>query len=164
MKKFLKEYYSSILVVVVILAVKLFVVDTAKVDGMSMYPTLTDKDKLVIDKYSAITKDYNYGDIIIFHPYTGNNVLYVKRIIGLPNDKITINDGKVFVNDKELSEKYLPSDIETYSDITSFTVPDNEVFVLGDNRPNSYDSRYLGSIPIDRIKAKMLCDINNIFR
>ena len=164
MKKFLKEYYSSILIVVVILAVKLFVVDTAKVDGMSMYPTLTDKDKLVIDKYSAITKDYNYGDIVIFHPYANDNVLYVKRIIGLPNDKITINDGKVFVNDKELSEKYLPSDIETYSDITSFTVPDNEVFVLGDNRPNSYDSRYLGSIPISRIKAKMLCDINNIFR
>ncbi|BAH06736.1 signal peptidase I [Clostridium kluyveri] len=164
MKKFLKEYYSSILIIVMILVVKLFVVDIVKVDGMSMYPTLTDKDRIVVDKYSAMTKDYNYGDIIIFHPYTDNNVLYIKRVIGLPNDKITINDGKVFVNNKELSEKYLPSDIQTYSDITSFTVPNNEVFVLGDNRNNSSDSRYFGSIPLNRIKAKMLCDINNIFR
>ena len=122
-----------------------------RVQGESMSPTLNNKDWLFVTK---IFNTYDYEDVIIFDSHNYNNSLYIKRIIGLPGDHIVIKDNKVYRNNKELQEYYLPEDIRTTGDINIY-VPENEYFVLGDNRGNSKDSRVMGTIPKEDIKAKL---------
>lgn len=149
----------------------LFIVPS-QVDGPSMLPNLHDKELLFANKtptwFNNNTKtlndldwDYKRGDIIIFDY---QNIVLVKRIIGLSGDKISINDGEVYLNGKMLIESYLPSDTKTYlpqfgaktmKEGEEITVPENYFFVLGDNRAQSKDSRYkdVGFIQRDKIKG-----------
>ena len=83
---------------------------------------------------------------------------YIKRVIGVPNDHIVIRDGKVFVNDEMIEEKYLQSGVVTDNErgyIVDLVVPENTVFVMGDNRPQSTDSRCFGCIPLKKIESKV---------
>lgn len=83
---------------------------------------------------------------------------YIKRVIGVPNDHIVIRDGKVFVNDEMIEEKYLQSGVVTDNErgyIVDLVVPENSVFVMGDNRPQSTDSRCFGCIPLEKIESKV---------
>lgn len=85
-------------------------------------------------------------------------ISYIKRIIGMPNDHIQIKDGKVYRNDQELSEDYLPEGMTTPANgpYTDLVVPDGYLYVLGDNRKGSKDSRMFGCIPIDKVESKVL--------
>lgn len=83
---------------------------------------------------------------------------YIKRVIALPGEHIEIKDGKVYINDTELNEDYLQPSVETQTYNYAYfnlTVPDNCVFVMGDNRPESTDSRAFGCIPLDKIESKV---------
>ena len=83
---------------------------------------------------------------------------YIKRVIGLPGEHILIEDGKVYINDNELEEKYLQSGVVTDNGkgyCTDLIVPENSVFVMGDNRPQSRDSRCFGCIPLEKIESKV---------
>ena len=85
---------------------------------------------------------------------------YIKRVIGLPGDKVQIKDGKVYINDQELEEDYLQDNVETNSldgNFIDIIVPEGCVFVMGDNRPNSVDSRRFGCIPLEKIESKVIC-------
>ena len=85
---------------------------------------------------------------------------YIKRVIGLPGDKVQIKDGKVYINDQELEECYLQDNVETNSldgNVIEIIVPEGCVFVMGDNRPNSVDSRRFGCIPLEKIESKVIC-------
>ena len=87
-----------------------------------------------------------------------NKMSYIKRVIGLPGDHVVIQDGKVYINDEELEESYLQSGIVTDNGkgyCTDVVVPENSVFVMGDNRPQSTDSRCFGCIPLEKIESKV---------
>ena len=114
------------------------------VRGDSMYSTLEDGDYLIINRMSYKFGEIKRGDIIVFesdlHQEDGTNKDLVKRVIGVAGDKVKIKDSKVYVNEKELNEPYIHNEI-TEGDIDT-VVPENSVFVLGDNREISLDSRY----------------------
>lgn len=88
-----------------------------------------------------------------------NKVSFIKRVIGLPGDHVKIENGKVYINDEELKEDYLPEGLETPTTEGAFidiVVPENCVFAMGDNRPNSVDCRRFGCIPLEKIESRVL--------
>lgn len=88
-----------------------------------------------------------------------NKMSYIKRVIGLPGDHVKIENGKVYINDNELQEDYLPEGLYTPTTEGAFLdviVPENCIYVMGDNRPNSTDSRRFGCVPLDRVESKVL--------
>lgn len=131
-----------------------FVGQKTHVIGKSMEPTLHDGDQLVIDKLSYRFGEIERFDIIVF-PYEPK-LYYIKRVIGLPGETISIEDGHVLVDGERVDDAFGFDIIEEYGNNLPITVPDNEYFVMGDNRNNSSDSRYtdVGTISEDEIIGK----------
>lgn len=130
-----------------------FVGQLAIVHGESMEPMLSDKDSLLV----VNANDYERFDIICFYPTEEKDVVYVKRIIGLPGETVYIDEyGVFYVNGKELDIPYLAEggEMEQYSVIAPVTLGQDEYFVLGDNIECSYDSRFIGAIPENQIIGK----------
>lgn len=130
----------------------LFLFQPHQVKGSSMFPTFHDGEYILTDKFTYRLREPKRGEVIIFRAPGHEEYDYIKRIIGLPGDTITIENGKVSVKNQLLIEEYLPSDF--YTSPGSFTragqavsVPDGQYFVMGDNRAHSSDSREWGLIP-----------------
>jgi signal peptidase I len=153
---------------VVALIVKTFLFQAFYIPSASMEPTLEKGDRVLVNKLSYDLHDVNRGDVIVFEldpEDVGPDGIkdLIKRVIGLPGDVIETRDGVVYINDRALEEPYLaegtitgdPDDGQNPS-IPRQTVPEGHVFVLGDNRSNSQDSRYAsrGPIPIDTIVGR----------
>lgn len=122
-----------------------------KISGQSMMPNFQDAEYLLTEKVTYYTRNPERGDVIVFTPPVSDTDEFIKRVIGLPGERVELKDGHVYINDKLLRESYLKDDVFTYggtflSDNVEYTVPDGEYFVMGDNRPNSSDSRYWGPI------------------
>lgn len=133
------------------LLIKKFLIFPVYIPSSSMEPTLNVGDRLLV------TRVYNpdhlkTGDIVVFDSDELGKTL-IKRLIGLPGDKIEINAGKVYVNGKEINQDYVKYPKESYAE---FVVPEGKYFFLGDNRANSYDSRYWKNpyIDADKIQGK----------
>lgn len=129
------------------------------VSGQSMYPTLENKDLLLVNKLAYKNEVPDRGDIIIFNTdlidmKTNKKKILVKRVIALPNEHLVIKENKVYINGKCIEEDYL-SGVYTEGDIDCI-VPIDHVFVMGDNRENSDDSRkeYIGTISVEDIVGK----------
>lgn len=123
----------------------------------SMIPTLEVNDRLMIDKLSYHWSNPERGDIVMFSPtekLKQQNLkdTFIKRLIGLPGEKVEIKAGRVYINDRLLPEKYIAEKL-TYH-WGPVTVPAHSYLVMGDNRDNSYDSRYWGFVPRDNIMGK----------
>ena len=127
-----------------------------QIDGTSMYPTFKSGEFVI-----SIKKDnYKRGDIVV---YKFNNAHIIKRIIALPNEKIEVRtDGRVYINDKALVENYIETKTNKGEQNYPLTINNNEYFVIGDNRLDSYDSRYLNVGPISKgiIQGKIIFSIN----
>ena len=146
-EKFKKELIEWIKVIATALVFAFIITQFIRptlVRGESMYPTLVENDYLIINRMSYKFGEPKRGDIIVFESDLqqddGTNKDLVKRVIGVSGDTIKIKDSKVYVNGKELNEPYIHDEI-TEGDIDT-VVPENSVFVLGDNREISLDSRY----------------------
>ena len=128
--------------IIVAKIISTYIVQETIVSGTSMMPTLENADKVLIDKVIYKADDLKRYDIIVFD-YNHSNV-YVKRIVGLPGEKVMIIEGEVYVNGKKLRDDPLLNDTMEYAGIAenSIQLGEDEYFVLGDNRNNSYDSRY----------------------
>ncbi|TDT51239.1 signal peptidase I [Fonticella tunisiensis] len=152
----LKEWSVSIVIAAVVaFSIKTFLFDIIEVSGTSMLPTLHDKDRVAIEKITLYTKDIKRGEIVILDPGTKGRGIYIKRVIGLPGETIEIKNGNVYINGEILHENYLRSG--TYTDIDmKVTIPEDSVFVMGDNRQVSEDSRIIGPIPIKNLKGHAL--------
>ncbi len=137
----------------------LFILTPHQVIGQSMHPTYKNKEYLLANKLVYNIKEPQRGDVIIFK-YSATRD-YIKRIIGLPGDTVSLRDGYLYVNGEKLNENtYLSSTVVTnkgsYLDEgETITVPENMYFVCGDNRPHSSDSREFGPISRSDIKAKV---------
>lgn len=148
---FWKDLFTlALLIVLVVLPLRAFVISPFIVDGDSMYPTFGNLDYLIIDEISYRFKEPARGDVVVFRYPLNPTVFYIKRIIGLPGETVSINRGIVSVKDttgivETLTEPYVEAEDATYS--KSVTLGNDEYFVMGDNRPNSSDSRVWGALP-----------------
>ena len=146
------------LVETVVLAVLLYIGINAisarvRVDGFSMRPTLDDGEFVLVNRMSYRLGAIERGDIIVFNYPANPDQELIKRVIGLSGDQVTINNGQVALNGYILSEPYI-ADAPQYNG--TWSVPDNYLFVLGDNRNNSSDSHAWGMLPIANIVGKAI--------
>ena len=146
MKEKIKEISPYVLIVVVIVVIRIFIATPVKVDGDSMYNTLNDNDLVLLSKLSSIDR----FDIIVLKE-NDNNATIIKRVIGMPGDKVKIRNNKIYINNKIIEDEYAYGETSDYDEIT---LGDDEYFVLGDNRLISKDSRYFGAIKKSDIKGK----------
>jgi signal peptidase I len=135
--------------VMVAVLLRTFVVQTFYIPSDSMVPTLQRNDRVVVNKLSYHMHAVHRGDIVVFTTPPGVNKSFkdlVKRVIGLPGETVSAQHGKVFVNGRELTEPYLPKDVTT-NDFGPVRVPPDSLWVMGDNRGDSEDSRVFHAIP-----------------
>ena len=131
-----------------------FIGQVTVVRGASMEPTLHNNERLIANKISYRFESPKRSEILIFKPPLEIKRNYIKRIIGIPGDKIEIIKGEIYLNDNKLEENYI--EYESYEDLSAVLVPDDSFFVLGDNRSNSSDSRYWGFVPRKNVVGKAL--------
>jgi signal peptidase I len=137
-----------IVVFVAVMIVNTFFISLFFVDGASMEPNLHNREAILWDKNSYhIATPQRFDVAAVNAPSDPTHKKYVKRVIGLPGDKIEIRNGRVYINDELLIEDYLPAELKTTDD-GLWTLGDDQYFVMGDNRPNSNDSRAFG--PVDK--------------
>jgi signal peptidase I len=152
---------TVILSIVLALGIRTFVAEARWIPSESMVPTLQKYDKLIVDKLSYHFSDPQRGEIVVFSPTENikkeNPSLkdaFIKRIIGLPGDKVEIKGERVYINSRPLQEKYIEAPPEyQYGPVT---VPPNSYLVLGDNRNNSYDSHFWGFVPRENIIGRAI--------
>jgi signal peptidase I len=126
----------------------IFLYQPVRVEGTSMLPMLEDQDRLFINKLAYRVGEIHRGDVVVFLYPHDHQKSYIKRVIALPGDDLRIEHGHVYVNGKELAEKYVPPRFEDDRSLAEMTVPEHEYFVMGDHRSISSDSRDFG--PVDR--------------
>ncbi len=153
--KFLEHAFKEIatfviLAVLIVLPIRLFLAQPFVVEGESMHPTFANGDYLIVDEISYRFNDPARGDVVVFR-YPGNpSIFYIKRIVGLPNESVSISRGEVTITTATgekitLDEPYVVAEDATYS--KTMHLGAEEYFVMGDNRPNSSDSRVWGALP-----------------
>ena len=152
--------WTYIITISIFLIVFTCVFSVNKVPSTSMEPTIEPKSFIINWRFPFLVGDPipNHGDIVVFRPGGQDRRLLVKRVIGLPGDQISFEGGYVFRNGEKLDEPYLQTEGVTYANTERFSVPDGCIFVMGDNRLHSRDSRYMENpfIPVKNILAKEL--------
>lgn len=152
-KSWFRELAESILpALVIVLVINVFLAQATRVEGQSMEPNLHTNERIIIEKLSYRFHDPQRGDIVVIRPPQRSSVPLIKRVIGLPGDWVEIQGGAVYVNGELLDEPYL--DQQTLGMMPATLVPEESVFVLGDNRRASNDSRSFGVVPYEDIIGK----------
>ena len=146
---FFKENLIFIIVIIAIILIRLFIVTPVRVSGTSMYPTLKNGDIMLLNK-TAKKKIKRYDVVVISKKFKGEEL--IKRVIGIPGDTVESKDGKIYVNDKAIDDKFAHGITNNFDKI-SLSKEKNEYFVLGDNREVSLDSRILGKVDGKYIKG-----------
>ena len=153
----IKDWIVSIVVAVALaMFIRTFIVELYVVDGPSMRPTLESEQRLVVNKFIYRFHPPEKGDVLVFQYPRDPSRDFIKRVIAVPGDTIEIREGRVLVNDQLLTENYILE--KTRSEYPKATVPEGHIFVMGDNRNNSEDSRFadVGFVPYDLIKGKAM--------
>ena len=169
-KQFMREILEDVALVVIFSLAINIISARVRVEGYSMLPTLDDGVYVLISRLAYTVGDYQRGDIIVFRPpmypdapfwqhllglpgFDDKYEDYIKRIIGLPGETVRIANGRVYINDVALIEPYIAAPPDYSSE---WTVPEGQLFVLGDNRNNSADSHAWGFLPQKNILGKAL--------
>ena len=157
---------TLVLTVLIFFGIQTFVAQPFKVQQTSMEATLLPEQYVLVDKLSPRWDTYTTGDIIVFNPpdswSQGSQVPFIKRVIGVAGDEIELREGLVYVNDVELSEPYLFADdagvpqetLPAPGGATRWLIPTGELFVMGDHRQNSADSRNFGPIEVEHVVGR----------
>jgi signal peptidase I len=127
----------------------------ARVDGLSMAPTLEDHDRLIVNKLVYELGDPRPGDIVMLYYPVNPEKMFVKRVIAKEGDTVRIVDGRVFVNDVPLHDDYVPAEFRSHDDWGPQVIQLGYYFVMGDHRNNSSDSRHWGPVPKRYIVGKV---------
>jgi len=144
---------SIIIAIILALLIRVFFLEVFVVEGRSMYPTLVEAERLMVNKVIYHFDKPQMGDIIVFEFEPGRD--FIKRVIGVEGDKIEIKYGRVFLNDRALNEPYLDQNM-VMQDYGPEVVPPGYLFVMGDYRPNSMDSRdpRVGFVSREHLKGR----------
>jgi signal peptidase I len=151
----IKDWVVSILIAVVLaFFIRYFIIELYMVEGPSMRPTLVNSERLVVNKFIYRFKAPERGDVLVFRYPRDTSRDFIKRVIAVPGDTIELKDGRVFLNGQLQNETYILE--RTRGSYPLSTVPEGHVFVMGDNRNNSEDSRFkdVGFVPYSLIKGK----------
>ena len=159
-KEIIEWIKSLVIAGIIAVIIHTFLFAIVIVDGPSMEPTLHSSERLILNKISYIISEPERGDIVVFHANEADD--YIKRIIGLPGETVEVKNDQLFINGEIVLEPYLDKDKE---DIHSsgglltvnfgpVEVQEEQLFVMGDNRRNSTDSRILGTIPMEKLIGK----------
>jgi len=127
----------------------------ARVDGLSMAPTLEDHDRLIVNKLVYEIGDPRPGDIVMLYYPLNPEKMFVKRVIAREGDSVRIVDGRVYVNDIPLHDDYVPAEFRSHDDWGPQVIQQGYYFVMGDHRNNSSDSRHWGPVPKKYIVGKV---------
>ena len=149
MKEKLKEIFSYIIVIVLVLLIKQFIVTPIRVNGASMNNTLINKDIMILDKISYRFSNIKRFDIVVIKL---ENEYLIKRVIGLPSETLEYKDNNLYINGELVKENFKHKDTDNYS--LNEVIPEGYYFVVGDNRGDSLDSRVLGFIKEEDILGK----------
>ena len=149
MKKFCKEFLPYIIILIVVLLIKLYVFSLVRVNGPSMETTLLNNDIMILDKISYKFSEVKRFDIVVIDL---NDELIIKRVVGLPGEKIKYKDNKLYINDKLIDYNFKHSYTDDFE--LDEVIPSDCYYVLGDNRLNSSDSRIFGVVHRNKIKGK----------
>ncbi|WP_078390779.1 signal peptidase I [Shouchella patagoniensis] len=150
---------AIVIAVVLAFIIRTFVMTSFEVRGISMVPTAQDGEKFIVNKLSYRFGEPDRFDLIVFHATEEES--YIKRVVGLPGDTIRYENDELFINDEEIDEPFLEEArlafSGQYTNDYEFeeTVPEDHVFVMGDNRPKSLDSRSIGPVHEDEIIGKV---------
>jgi signal peptidase I len=149
----LRDLALSVVFAVVLIV---FLYQPVKVEGTSMMPALTDQERIFINKftYRLGTNKVDRGDTVVFWYPEDRNKSYIKRVIGIPGDRIRIDEGQVYVNGQPMTEPYVPIEYRDRVSRPERVIPPDNYFVLGDHRSSSNDSRAWGYVPRDLIYGK----------
>ena len=155
----MKELKSWVIIIILAFAtafvVRTYIVQPYRIEMTSMVSTLYPNDLVMVDKISYKLHAPRRGDVVILIPPTDSKSKYIKRVIGLPGETIAIRNDKVYINGKPLNEPYIHSPM--MQNYPEKKIPEGYVFVMGDNRSVSLDSRYFGPVPIKSIVGKAFC-------
>lgn len=154
MRKFLLSIWE-VAEVIIVAAVSIFIIykfiaQPFLVQGASMEPNFSNGNYLIVDEITYRFQEPSRGEVIVFRNPTNESEFYIKRIIGLPGERVVIKDSKVYVDGTLLEERYLPADLRFPNTIDT-TLKADEYFVMGDNRLHSFDSRSWGALKEDKI-------------
>ena len=147
-----REIVETIALTLIIFVVIHFAVQSYRVQGISMQPGLHSDEYVLVNKIAYIFHQPDRGDIIVFHYPLDTTQDFIKRVIGLPGDTITVNSNTVWVDGVKLNEPYVSA--EANSEGMTWKVPPGNYFVMGDNRPYSDDSRSWGYVPQSDLVGK----------
>ena len=156
---FLDVFEVVVFAIGIFFFIYLLIMRPHKIDGQSMMPNFPDSEYLLTERVSYYLRDPEREDVVVFTPPTTNLDEYIKRVIAVPSEKVMIKDGKVYINGNLLDEPYLEDTVYTsggpfLQEGKEYLVPEDQFFVMGDNRPNSSDSRYWGSISKKAISGR----------
>ncbi|GAA0314285.1 signal peptidase I [Bacillus carboniphilus] len=151
---------------IIFVFIRTFFFSNYVVEGESMMPTLEDGNKLVVNKIGYTIGDIDRFDVIVFHANKSED--YVKRVIGLPGDRVSYEDDKLYINGEAMDEPYLEryrqmvspgqpltGDFSLFELTGEKTVPEGHLFVLGDNRLQSWDSRHFGFVKMETVVGEV---------
>jgi signal peptidase I len=147
----LRDLTISLVALVIIITV---LYEPVRVEGTSMQPGLSDQDRLFIDKFFFHFEKINRGDVVVFHYPRDPEKSYIKRVIALPGDSISIHQGHVIVDGRPVDESYVPRRYRDSGSMGEMIVPTGQYFVMGDHRSISSDSRDFGPVDRDLIYGK----------
>jgi signal peptidase I len=134
--------------------VRPFVLEAFRIPSESMVPTLEVGDRVFVNKFIYRFTEPERGDIVVFESVNGGEEDLIKRVVALPGDEVEVRSGTLLVNGEEQEEPYLNKELPFNGSYEPTEVPEGEVFVMGDNRANSADSRVFGPLPVENIEGE----------
>ena len=147
----IRDVFISVAIAAIVIV---FLYQPVKVEGTSMMPWLEDQQRIFVNKFVYSVDDIQRGDVVVFRFPLDPTKSYIKRVLGLPGDRVEVIRGDVLVNGNPVEEPYVPSAYQDRSSHPALEIPDGQFYVLGDHRNTSNDSRTWGTVPRSYITGK----------